>query len=443
VTDQAFDKPEPRRRSPAHLRSASAPGRVSWSDRIARLASEAALRDSLAATALCLALSAISGIGAVLIFGDKQPGPGDFNPPGLASGLGPIRDVLVAPFVRWDAVWYLWTALHGYGPGGSPPGQFFPLYPLLVAMVARVGIGVVLAGLLISVASTAVALRFLWKLTDYLFGARCPEAARLAVYATALFPMGFFLTADYPQSLLLACSVGAVWMTCRNRWGWAGALGGLAAAADSLGFLVIVPLGLLYLRAHHWRPRLNVLWLLLVPAGYGAFMTWLALKGFDPFSPFFAHKEWLRVSMSPISGLWLAIRAAGAGVQQIWSGQNHTFYWTPAQFYGYDPMTIARDNVEQFLFLLVAVVGAIVALRRLPLAYGAYVVAILGVVVSDPIRALPLDGLSRFIAVGFPITMVLGFWLGRHRRWRLPVLGGSALAMVYFAGSFATWHWVA
>jgi hypothetical protein len=388
-------------------------------------------------------LSVVGGWVAVAIFGVHNPGPGDFNPPGLVSGLGSTRDFLVAPFARWDAAWYLWTALHGYGPGGSPPGQFFPLYPLLVAAIAHLGVGVVLGGVLISVVATVVALRLVWKLTDYELGARHPDAAKLAVFATALFPMGFFLTADYPQSLFLACSVGAMWMARRERWGWAGMLGGLGAAAHPLGFLMIVPLGLLYLGARHWRPRPDVLWLALVPAGFGAFMAWLALKGLDPLSPFYVHKVWLREITNPISGIWLAIRSAVAGVQQIVSGQNQTFYWAPGAFYGYDPMTIARSNVEQFVFLLVAVVGAIAALRRLPAAYGLYVIAIVVVVVSDPIAALPLDGLSRYIAVAFPLTMIIGFWLARHRRWRLPVLGASALMLMYFAGSFATWHWVA
>ena len=70
-------------------------------------------------------------------------------------------------------------------------------------------------------------------------------------------------------------------------------------------------------------------------------------------------------------------------------------------------------------------------------------IAILFVVLSDPIEALPLSGLPRYVQVAFPVMMMIGLWLARHRRWRLPVLGGSALALVYFSGAFATWHFVA
>jgi hypothetical protein len=413
-----------------------------WSGRVERVRADRALVDSLVAFACGLTLTAIGGMGAVLIFGAGQSGPVAYNPPGLATGLGSVTNVLVAPFARWDALWYLGTAQHGYAPGGSPPGQFFPLYPLLVAAVARLGVGVVLAGILISSVATVIALRLIWKLTEFELGARYPEAPRLAVFATALFPMALFMTADYPVSLFLALSVGAMWMARHERWAWAGVLGGLATAADSIGFVMIVPLGLIYLSARRWRPRFDVLWLVLVPAGFGTFMAWLALKGLDPFSPFSAHKAWLRETANPLSGLWLAARSAWAGVRQIVSGQSLIVYWTPGISYGYDPMTIARANLEQSAFFLLAVGGAIAAFRRLPAAYGAYVITLLVVVLSDPIDALPLSGLPRFVQSTFPIMMMIGLWLARHRRWRLPVLGSSALALVYFSGSFATWHWV-
>ena len=397
----------------------------------------------MVAYACSLVLVAIGGMGAVLIFGSGQSGPGVFNPPGLATGLGSVTDILVAPFARWDGLWYLWTALHGYGPGGSPPGEFFPMYPLIVAGVARLGVGVLLGGILVSSFATVVALRLTWKLTALEFGDRYPDAPRLAVFATAVFPMAFFMTAAYPVSLFLACSVGSMFMARQGRWAWAGLLGGLATAAHSLGFVLIVPLVLVYLKDRRWRFRLDILWLVLVPAGLGAFMAWLALKGLDPLSPFTSQRTWLRENSNPFHGVWLAGQAAWAGARQIVSRQSLTVYWTPGISFGYDPMTIARDNLEDFAFFLIALGGAIAAFRRLPVAYGAYVIAVLVVVCSDPIAAMPLSGLPRFVQVAFPLMMMIGLWLARHRRWRLPVLGTSALLLVYFSGSFATWHWVA
>jgi hypothetical protein len=39
--------------------------------------------------------------------------------------------------------------------------------------------------------------------------------------------------------------------------------------------------------------------------------------------------------------------------------------------------------------------------------------------------------------------MWLAAWLGERPRARAPALICSALLMAFFAGQFATWHWVA
>jgi hypothetical protein len=106
-------------------------------------------------------------------------------------------------------------------------------------------------------------------------------------------------------------------------------------------------------------------------------------------------------------------------------------------------MTTAADNLALFGFFAFAVWGTVAALRRLPLAYGAYVGVVLLVVVSYPITAQPLSGLSRYVAVLFPVQMVAGRWLAVHRRWRVPLLALSTAALVFYTGYFATWHWVA
>jgi hypothetical protein len=263
------------------------------------------------------------------------------------------------------------------------------------------------------------------------------------VIVTALFPTAFFLTGVTPEAFLLAVSTGAFWYARKGRWALAGLLGGLGAAAHSLGPVLIVPLLIFYLQQHRWRLRPDVLWLGLVPVGYAAFMVYLGLRGLDPFWPLYAHEKWLRFFVGPISGTSEAVRAAIAGVRQILSAQSAHVYWPSATPYGYSPMTAASDNVELFGFLLLAIAGMIAALRRLPLAYGAYVAAVLLVVLSYPIEAQPLSGLSRYVAVLFPIGMVAGRWLSIHRDWRMPVLALSLSGLIFYSGFFATWHWVA
>jgi hypothetical protein len=97
-----------------------------------------------------------------------------------------------------------------------------------------------------------------------------------------------------------------------------------------------------------------------------------------------------------------------------------------------------------FGFLVAAVPAVIGMLRRLPPAYGAYVLAALALPLSYPVGPQPLMSLPRFLAVLFPLFMWLGAWLaegGRARR--VGVLGPSAAGLVAVTAVFATWHWVA
>src|SRR3954470_19061362 len=43
----------------------------------------------------------------------------DFDPEGLTRGFGGAGDLLVGPAARWDSVWYLDIAGHGYRQGVS------------------------------------------------------------------------------------------------------------------------------------------------------------------------------------------------------------------------------------------------------------------------------------------------------------------------------------
>ena len=81
-------------------------------------------------------------------------------------------------------------------------------------------------------------------------------------------------------------------------------------------------------------------------------------------------------------------------------------------------------------------------LRRLPLAYGAYVLAALALPLSYPVTAQPLMSLPRFLVVLFPLS--IGSRRGSPRtRGAAAGARASALLMVLFVAQFATWHWVA
>jgi mannosyltransferase PIG-V len=387
-----------------------------------------------------------SGILAGLAFSQSPEAVKSFNPRGLTSGLGPVWEVLAGPAARWDAAYYLTIAAHGYGNLNSPANHrlaFFPLYPLLVKALG-VLLPVIVAGVLISVAALAFALYGVHRLStlESARGAaalrgRASDTARLAVLLIAFSPMAVFFSADYTESLFMALAVGTFLCARNGRWMWAGTAGLLASATRSPGVLLLLPTLVLYLYGPRedrvpdrdpgdtlasrlitrYKVRPDILWLALIPVGLLAFFAGLALAGGHALSPLTTeHTAWERHATDPLVVVWKAIKQT---------------------------IVLHRGNeVIQLSFLLAAVIATIGVLRRLPLAYGLWMIAALIPPLADPERD-PLLATSRFVAVLFPIAMWLALWLADHPRLRTPTLVVFAVSLVYVTGKFALWHFVA
>jgi hypothetical protein len=412
----------------------------------------AAVRDSLRALAYSRLLVWASAVGTIVAFG-FGPHRGAFNPPGMTRGFGPVGDLLAAPAARWDASWYLVIAHYGYRPdlGAFTASRtaFFPLYPLGIRGLSDLGLPPVLAGVLISLVALALALYGIHRLTALELG---PPAARLAVLLTAFAPMAFFFSALYTESLYLALSVGLFWCARQGRWMAVGILGALAAATRSAGVLLLLPALVLYLHGPRedrapdrgglvrYRPRGDLGWLALVPVGAGAYMAYLAFDGGDALLPLHAQHLWSRDFVAPFAGVWQGLVAGFDGLRQLLSGQSREVYFAHTQG---SPTVAAAHNLVLLAFLLLALPALVGVCRRLPAAYGLYVLAALALPLSTPVASQPLMSLPRFEVVLFPLGMWAGAWLAPRGRLARAALFTSALLMAVFVAQFSTWHWVA
>ncbi|HEY4809502.1 MAG TPA: mannosyltransferase family protein [Solirubrobacteraceae bacterium] len=429
-----------------------------------------AVRDSWQALWSSRLLVWIAGVGTVLAFG-FGPLRKTLNPPGVTRGFGWLGNLLAAPAARWDGAWYLVIAHYGYRPDlgvyTASRTAFFPLYPLGLRAVSWLGVPSILAGVLLSVAALALALYGIHRLTTLelartahlsLTDDRVGEAARLAVIFTAFAPMAFFLSAVYSEALYLALSVGLFWSARHGRWMWVGILGALAGATRSTGLVLVLPAAMIYLYGPRedrapdverssrsllrprYRLRADALWLLALPVGVIAYGSYLGLSGGEPLAPLHAQDVWGRHFAGPYLGVWDAFKAAFEGARQLLSFQRQHVYFPAGSG---SPFVSAGHNLVGLLFLLAAIPAVVGVFRRLPLAYGVYVMAALALPLSYPVSSEPLMSLPRFLLVLFPLTIWLGAWLSEHPRAQRPALVLSALLMVVFVGQFATWHWVA
>lgn len=391
-----------------------------------------ALRDSAAVLLWSRLLVFAVAVAAVQIAGVATQGYDDVV---LTQPFGSFGDALFAPLARWDAVWYLRVAAHGYA---GPSQGFFPLYPLLVKALAGFSHSprtLLAASYATSLAAFAGALYLLHRLVALELG---PRFAKPTLVLLAFFPGAIWFGAPYTESLFLLLVVGSFYAARTGHWALAGIAAALASATRSPGIALVAPLAVLWWVQRPRRAR-NLAWIGLAPLGIVAFSAYLGLAHGDALAwQHWNERVWFH-HFAPLGGIVDGTRAAFDGVRQLLSGSSDRIYFTPA---GGDPFTVAWHNLQDFGFLLFALVAVVGVCRRLPAAYGAFSLAALALPLSTPVTPEPLMSFGRYAAVAFPLFMWLALVCDTRRR-RVAVLVPFVLLLIVSTARFATWHWVA
>ncbi len=336
-----------------------------------------------------------------------------------------LHDFLLHMWQHFDSGYYLWIARDGYTGAdalhSATNWAFFPLYPLLIHLVASPfssnGMLYYFMVCLVSTVAALVASIYLYKLTEMELGDR---AAGRAVLYLLLFPMSFYLFAIYPESLFLALSISSIYYARRRLWWLAGLLGGLAALTRPTGVVLLVPLAWeywqwrseqfaplqttsgfvagvrewlrarvlgLWLSLSSWRTWLGFASLALVPIGLFLFFLYAKLK-VGTFQAYFITEKygWNRSLRNPLTVLLSSIRHPVAASPQEWN-----FY------------TLNMLCILIFLALLIPV------FRKLPSIYGMLML----VLVLMPLTSGKIDSIARYYLTVFPVYMLLAWWTTR------------------------------
>jgi Mannosyltransferase (PIG-V) len=341
-------------------------------------------------------------------------------------------------WARWDSVWFLRIAEHGYGAAEEATAAFYPLYPLLVGVLGRILLGhYVLAGLLISLAAALGSFALLHRLAETKLG---PEGAARAVLYLAVFPFTIFLTAVYSESLFLFLALAAFLFAERGSFLGAGVAAGLAWLTRPLGIALLPALALIAWRSPQRAAAFSRL--VAAPALFALYPLWLWWRVGDPWAFLRAEDVWSRhVSWAgPLGGLWDGLRAGWAGVRQLASGSDATRYWSAVQ--DSDPDRVAAVNLEQLAFLVLFVVLTVVAWHRFGAPYGLFAALSLAIPLSVPSERWPLLSIPRFGVVVFPFFLALAVW-GAGPRVHTVLVVVSAMLLGIVCVQWALWQWVA
>lgn len=363
-----------------------------------------------------------------------------WSPIRLAADIPPyhawfgLGDRLFDTFAQWDSGWFIGIAEHGYQ--SKQVTAFFPLYPLVVRGVAEVVRTYVVAGVLVSLASGAIAVILLHRLARPLVG---PGSATDGVLFLVLYPLAFVFTAVYSDGLFLALAVGSFLAATQRRSLIAGVLGGLACATRLIG-LALLPALVVLLWPRNRRELHRLVPLALLPAAVGAYALYLEHRFGDAWV--FVRSQsvyWNRHvhAAGPLSGIYLAVKFGYEGASELAQHLPRA----PAILQHKDQW--ASWNVIQLLLLIAAAWLTWVAWRRFGAAYGLFSVATLLIILTSPADLVPLVSLPRFLLGDFPLFLALASICANRPRLRRDLLIAFAAVGAAAAIGFAHHVWIA
>jgi hypothetical protein len=356
-----------------------------------------------------------------------------------ASQPLPPRTLLLQ-WQRWDALWYIGIAQHGYVTAQAT--AFFPLYPLLIrAMTLVIGTHWITASLLVANLGALGGFVGIGLLAAHELGTE--DAAWPAIRVMAAYPLAFFLAAPYTEGLFLAAASFSLLAMRRGRWPWATACAALALLTRPTGLILVLPLLWEFGAQHGWWQRAAWRWgtwrergrlLSLARAGLivasiaaagGLYMLFLWHQFGDGL--LFLHAEHHYWRHQPIVAV--AAHPQPAAPQAI-----QAMAWT------YDQARSLVDLGPVLIFGALTVAG----MRRLPVSLTLYMLALLALIVSSPRpdRLGFFVSAGRYLIAAVPAFLLLGRWAARRPWLDILLVSAGFLMQAVFALFFLAGGWM-
>src|SRR5579864_7778978 len=332
--------------------------------------------------------------------------------PGTPLPTG-IHDHLVA----WDTVSYLSIAAHGYPAHLDYRDAFLPGFPLVVRAVSLLTQDGVTASWLVNATAETVAL---WYLGRLVLGERDRVSANFAVWLIALAPTALFLIAPFSESCFIAAAAASLHHARAGQSRKAIVAGMLACAFRLTGLALIPALALEQLRRTGWRPRPELLLILLAALP-------LALYG-----------VYMQIHIGDALALLHADHLASFGLQPTppWTGFAATWDTLDHSSNGETRSIFAREVAYGLLGLLLC--AGMWMSSRIPRSLALYCTIAWLMTASLPFwRSQP-----RYSLALFPVVLLVSDLTQRFPRVRPAMLGASAALMCAGTWIFAQGRWL-
>jgi hypothetical protein len=331
--------------------------------------------------------------------------------------FGPVRAL-----THWDSGWYAAIARDGYfyRPGQQSSIAFFPLYPLAISSLMRVGVNRWVAAVCLSLVFGVAAVLLFSR-----WARRVREAhASTAVWLLMLYPFSVYLYGiAYSDGLFLLCAVAAFLSLEEDHPQLAAVFGALATLSRPVAPAIIV--GLLVRSVERRRARgLEVRWVDLVPglAGLGllAWMLYLEARFGDALA--FVHVQ----------------TAPGWNDVTDWE-RWLKFTWFREVLPSSSPLVVLRLGGHA-LAALVGLALVVPTWRRLGHGYGVYVLLAVGLPL---VSSKDFQGLGRYLLAAFPLFLTAASLVHGSTRGRRAILVAFGGLLAFCAVAFGAGGYVA
>lgn len=323
---------------------------------------------------------------------------------------------------RWDAGWYASIIREGYSINAEQSNvAFFPLFPLLIKTFLLVipHADIFMIGVLISNLCFFLALLVIWKYVEFQFG---QSIARRTIFLLSIFPVSFFFSTAYAESLFLLTIAMTFLFLQRGNFLSAGVTGLLTSLTRPTGIFILVAyvINAVKTMTPSWSKRLKLYSpAILILCGIGLYMFYLYFKFGNPLVFAQAQNDWGRTAINPFFSLYQAIKAI---------------------------VTVKSYDVAYLMNLVntITVIGAIllsIAIWRKnrPVASFCLLTVLTPLVFS--VAATPTVSIARQVMVLFPLFIPLAQWA--NNRWVLLILILLFLPLnILLTILFVQWYWV-